>query len=490
MSDASPLGRVMQQLSGPRRFIALGVVAAAVVVLWGVGRWASAPAYVTLFHDLDLKEAGTVGESLGKSDISYRLGGGGTEILVPASDLARARVALAREGLPTSGRPGLELFDKTSWGMTDFTQRVTYQRALEGELARTIGGIKGVQGAQVHLMMPTPNPVKRLESPASASVVLALKPGATLSPETIQGITYIVSNSVEQLSSDNVAVMDDGGHVLSIPAGSLAGAGMSIRQLEIERSVEQYLGDKVESMLATVVGMGRARAQVSAQLSFDQVERTNEDYNPDGAVLQTEQRSETGAGSAAESSGSQTIVSNAYQNSRKMERVVGSVGNVTKLTVAVLVDRDAVNALAGAGGTDAQLARLESMVRNAIGVDSTRGDRVSLMVVHFEPNPVAAAAAAGGGAAKGGGDVVLVVERVSRPLIGIIAIVALVIVALRALRSTGEPAARAAPPGPAEWNPVTAGPERGTINGRLRSELEDRSGDATAQVMRAWLSEN
>src|SRR5262249_5905701 len=159
---------------------------------------------------------------------------------------------------------------------------------------------------------------------------------------------------------------------------------------------EQYLSEKVETLLATVVGQGRARAQVSAQVSFDQVEKTNENYDPDGAVLQTEQRSETGAGrSAAEASGASggpAVGSHAHQDSRKMERVVGSVGNVTKLTVAVLVDRDAVTSLAGAGGTDAQLTRLESMVRNAIGVDSARGDRVSLMAVHFEPNPAAAAA--------------------------------------------------------------------------------------------------
>ncbi len=206
-------------------------------------------------------------------------------------------------------------------------------------------------------------------------------------------------------------------------------------------------------------------------------------------MLQTEQRSETGGGAAESSGTAQTIVSNAYQNSHKTERIVGSGGNVTKLTVAVLVDRDAINALAGAGGTDAQLARLESMVRNAVGVDSARGDRVSMMAVHFEPNP-AAAAGAGTPPVKGGGDVVLVVERVSRPIMGIVAIVALVILALRALRSGGEgPRTASAAPEP-EPDLRMNGPERSGIRSRLRPDVESNPGEATTSVVRAWLSEN
>src|SRR5262249_44142393 len=178
------------------------MAAAAIVTVWVVAHQMTAPTYMTLFRDLDLKEAGQIGDQLRKSNIDYRLTAGGSEVQVPIAQIATARVALAREGLPASGRPGLELFDKASWAMTDFTQRVTYQRALEGELARTIGGLAGIQQAQVHLVLPASSNLRRLERPASASVVVTLKNGASLSSEAVQGIVYIVANSVEQLPAE------------------------------------------------------------------------------------------------------------------------------------------------------------------------------------------------------------------------------------------------------------------------------------------------
>src|SRR5690349_1954818 len=164
--------------------------------------------------------------------------------------------------------------------MTDFTQRVTYQRALEGELARTLSGLRGVDRAQVHLVLPAQSNLRRLDRPASASIVVTLKPNAQLSSDAVQGIAYIVSNSVEGLSSDNVAIMDDSGRLLSVPAIA-GGSGMTTRQLEIQRQLEQHLAGKVEDLLATVVGYGRARAEVSAEMSFDQVDRTVESFDPD-----------------------------------------------------------------------------------------------------------------------------------------------------------------------------------------------------------------
>ena len=217
MSEITSLLREAQGPAG-RRLLLFGMAAAAIVAVWVVAHQMTAPTYMTLFRDLDLKESGLIGDQLRKSNIEYRLTGGGTEVQVPVSQIATARVALAREGLPSSGRPGLELFDKASWGMTDFTQRVTYQRALEGELARTIGGLQGIQGAQVHLVLPASSNLRRLERPASASVMITLKGGAALPAQAVQGIVYIVSNSVEQLPAENVAVMDASGRVLSVPA--------------------------------------------------------------------------------------------------------------------------------------------------------------------------------------------------------------------------------------------------------------------------------
>ena len=425
-----------------KRLLQLGAGAVVVAGVWLLAHWASAPTYVSLYHDLDLAESGAIAENLGKTDIPYRLSAGGSEVLVPASDVARARVTLAKAGLPANGRPGLELFDKPDWGMTDFTERVTYQRALEGELARTIGGLKGVDRAQVHLVLPSGSGLHGQDRPAGAAVVVSLKAGVALSPETVRGITYVVSNSVEELSSDNVAVMDDAGHVLSVPSANETGEGLTTRQLEVERSVESHLEDKIESMLATVVGPGRVRAQVSAQMSFDQVDRTTESFDPDGQVLQNEQRSEAQGGAVAENGGSQTVLNNSYQNSHKIEKYVGSVGTVTKLSVAVLVDQKALQS-ATPGGGRMDVSQLEGMVRNAIGADSTRGDRVSVATVSFESGAIAAGAN-GGASSAPKSDPVRVVEQVSRPVVSLLAIVVLAILAMRALGSA--PASPAAPP--------------------------------------------
>ncbi len=488
MSDALPPLSRLRQARGSTRLLLFAGVAVVVVGIWLVARWASAPTYVTLYRDLELNEAGAVADKLGKSDIQYRLGAGGSEILVPVADLARARVALAKEGLPTSGRPGLELFDKPSWGMTDFTQRVTYQRALEGELARTIGGLQGVQRAQVHLVLPAPSPIRRQERPAGASVVLALKPGTTLSSDAIQGITYIVSNSVEGLSSDNVAVMDDAGHVLSVPAAAGSETGLTTRQLEIQRALEAHLSDKLETLLATVVGAGRSRAEVAAEMSFDQVDRTVETYDPDGQVVETEQRSETDGGTGG--TGTQTVVHNDYQNSKKVEKNVQAVGKVTKLTVAVLVDSKALPPPGGAG-RGADLDRIEAMVRNAIGVDSTRGDRVSVMTVPFE-NPNVAGSPGAAGAPQPKGDPIQVVERLSRPLVGVIAIAVLALLAFQLMKALGGARREATTePGVEPFAEPTT-PTRPELVARHRlgsSELLERP-DAAAQVLRHWLAES
>ncbi len=482
------------RLPGNRRVLLIGVLVVVLAALAAVGRWASTPTYVTLYRDLDLKESGLIAEQLGKTNVPYKLVTGGTEVQVPVAEVARARVALAKDGLPASGRPGLELFDKPSWGMTDFTQRVTYQRALEGELSRTLGQIAGVERAEVHLVMPAPSAVRRNDRPAGASVVLTLRGGASLGPESVQGMAYIVSNSVESLSPDNVAIMDATGRVLSAPASAGTGSGLTGRQLEVQRGIEQRTVDKIEEMVATVVGVGRVRAQVTAEMSFDQVDQTVETFNPDGQVLQTEQRSE----GSAEGGGQQTVVSNQYQNSRRMERSQSNAGKLTRITVAVLVDEKSLRA-----ERTRQLADLDAMVRNAVGIDSTRGDRLSVLAVPFEPVAVEQAQAN----AKPKVDVVATAERFSRPAVGIVAIVAMILVALQLVRALG-PSKSARGGGGAPGGAPTAGtlpagadaeveppalptPDEARVlklKERLRHESQHRP-ETTAQVMRAWLAE-
>jgi len=479
MNDASnPLAFLMRP--GNRRWAAIALVAVCAAGIWAVSRWASEPTYAPLVRGLELKDVASVTDGLVKSGIRYRLDGGGTDVLVPIADVARARVALAKQGLPASGRPGLELFDKPSWGMTDFTQRVTFQRALEGELARTIASLRGIERAEVHLVLSTPSAVRKLEHGAGASVVLTLKQGASIAPETVQGITYIVSNSVEQMSPDNVAVMDDAGRVLTVPSTDGSGAGLTTRQLEVQRSVEHQLAAKVEDLLATTLGLGRARAQVAAQLSFDQVDRTVDTFDPDGQVLETEQRSETPADGGGNG---QTVVSNAYQNSRRIEKITGAVGTVSKLSVSVLVDQ---KALAAAGSRALTIEKIQSMVANAIGVDSTRGDRLSVESVPFEP----IAKSDDKPAKPPALDIGVVAERVSRPLVGLVAIGVIVLLALRVLKGgriepLPEPVTGAtAPLELSNGQPA----ELAALRQRLQSGSWERP-ELAAQVLRNWLTE-
>ena len=472
------------QTSGGRKMVIAVVAVAVVLGVWAVSRWAATPTFVTLYHDLDLKESGAISAQLGKSGIQFRLEGGGAEVMVPAADLARARVALAQQGLPSSGRPGLELFDKPSWGMTDFTQRVTYQRALEGELARTLGGLRGVQRAEVHLVLPTPSNLRRLERPAGASVVVTLKPNATMSPESVQGIAYIVSNSVEGLASENVAIMDDTGRVLSMPSSSGSGAAVATRHLEIQRSVEQHLVSKIEDMLGTVVGFGHARAEVSAELSFDQVDRTVESFNPDGQVLQNEQRSEPSNPAAGGEAG-QTVLNNSYQNSRQLEKIVGSVGSLRRLSIAVLVDEKSVG---GTGAASARIENLEAMVREAVGADSTRGDRVRVLAVPFDVPAITGTAGAGDAASPVKADPIQIAERFSRPAVGIAAIVALVLVGAGAMRAmSAGPKTQDRLPSAAA---LLAGTDAEPLALRSKGDAQSDANEATARVLRAWLADS
>lgn len=487
----------MRGMNGSRRFLILGGLAAVVVVIWAVASWASRPTFVPLYRDLDLEQAASIQDQLTRAKIPVQLGGGGTEVLVPLAELARARVALAKSGTGT-GRPGLELFDKPSWGMTDFTQRVTYQRALEGELARTIGGLQGVRRAQVHLVLPTNSPIRRLERPAAASVVLTLDAGRGLSSEAIQGISYIVSNSVEQLSPENIAIMDDAGRVLSVPSSAGPAAGLTTRQMDIQHSVEEHLADKVSDLLATVLGPGRVRTQVSAQLSFDQVDRTIESFDPDGAVLQNEQRSEDPSGQAS----TPTVFNNTYQNSRRLEKIVSTGGNITRLTVAVLVDERALG-----GQAASRKDSLAAMVRDVVGLDSTRGDRVTVMAVPFEAVAVAGVdSVPGGDSDRPAPSPVGLLEQWSRPLLALVAILVLLLIAWRALRPGAWtppaqlPAAMGSPEGgtlAAEGAPQAGSPELAAHAASIQMPPPGRPfleplprPELGVKVIRSWLAES
>ncbi len=482
----------LQRMPAGRRMTVLAAVLVLVAGVVGVGMWASEPAWVVLYQDVSLSEAGRMIDVLDKAGVPNKLGADGSDVMVARQDHARARVALGKAQLPTSGRPGFELFDNTqAWGMTEFTQRITYQRALEGELSRTISATDGVERAEVHLTIPEPGALRRADRPAKAAVVVKMRPGMTLPPGAVQGIVATISNSVDRLSPANIAVTDDTGRLLS-SAGEEGPTGGASRHMEIQRSVEDYLAAKAERLLTSVSGLGVPRVQVSAQLNFDQVERTIESFDPDAQVIQRESRSEADA--SPDGGGGQTIVNNEYQNSRKLERILTGGAAVTRLTVAVLVDERSLNADSTATTSiPARLSSVEGLVKNAIGFDSTRGDRIAVSAVSFEIVPMDTTRAAAPPS-----DPVGTIERFIRPAIGLVAIVVLLIVAMKAVSAlkpglaamptdTGRSAAYA-PQSDAAIPPLGPPPETVLLKNRVIEESGGKP-EMMAQVVRAWMSE-
>lgn len=488
----------INRLVDPRKLVAVFGLIAVLVPIWFLVHWAGSGTYAPLFQEMEWGEVGSVTDQLESAGIKYRLEKGGTEVDVPATDLARARVLLAQEGHGV-GPAGFELFDTPQWGMTAFTQRVTYRRALEGELARTIGRLRGVEQARVHLALPETNALRKLKRAAEAAVVVSMTSNATLSPDMVRGITYLVSNSVERLSSENVAVLDDSGRLLSIPEEGESVNGLSRRQLERQSAVEQHLSEKAEVILATVLGLGNARVQVSAVLNFEQVDRTVEQYDPDGQVIVSEERSETEAGGGTSSAGPATIFANKYQNSRSVERIVGEVGNIVRLTVAVLLSEKALRGTVGGNGSGlaGRLANLEALVRNAVGFDATRGDQVTVAAIPFEPSPVVDMTALPIVEAPVF-DPLALVERFGRPIFALLGILVTFLLARRALQSMPAmattraalaPAAGALPAPAEEISKVREVPAVQQLRREILGDTENVP-ETTAQVVRAWMAED
>ena len=276
---------LIERLGGWRRILTLAVGVGAIALIVGVSRWATAPTYVPMFTSISLEESAKITDGLTQAGILYRLERGGADVLVAATDLARARVAVAKDGgLPNAGRPGMELFDQPAYAMTDFTQRINYRRALEGELERTIGKMRGVETAQVHLAIQETSTFRSAANPPTASVVLKLRSGADPPADVVRGIAQLVASSVDRLQSEDVTVVDDAGRLLSQPADRTSVAGLTSRQLEVQQEMENHFRQKAEEIVGQVVGRDNARVQVAASMNFDRVERTTQTMDPDKAA--------------------------------------------------------------------------------------------------------------------------------------------------------------------------------------------------------------
>lgn len=406
-------------LTRGQRTALVGVMAASLTVLLVVGVWGQRPDFTTLYANLNPVDAGQVVEQLKAARTPYRVEDSGTRILVPAGVVHETRLALATAGLPQGGGVGFELFDRSSFGATDFVQKLNYQRALQGELARTIGQIREVQQARVHIVLPQPSVFTDRERAATASVVVGLRPGARLSAEQVRGIVHLVSGSVEGLQADHVTVIDSAGRMLSQRADRSLGAGTA-SQLEYQTGIETELMRRVQGMLDEVLGAGKASVRVSAQVEFSHGERTEERVDPN-TVVRSEQRTTENAKNsstrpagivgttanigtppapvAGTTSNSETVKeqeSIQYEVGRVVERRTLVAGDVKRLSVAVLVDPP-YKVTPGPNGTEqkiavprdkAELEKIRATVMRAVGFNAARGDEVEVAELAFDTSTV------------------------------------------------------------------------------------------------------
>jgi flagellar M-ring protein FliF len=444
------LEQLILRVGGRRRAAILGLGVGAVLLIVGVSWWATAPEWVPAASGVPLESVSEMTEKLDDARVSYRLEGDGKDIFVTSGDLARARVALAQGGFPAAGRPGMELFDQPSWGMTDFTQRLNYRRALEGELERTISKmVRGIESVRVHLAVDESPSFRRQERDSEASVVLMLKGGQRPGDDLVQGIQHLVASSVGGLDSEKVMVLDDAGRLLSAPnePGSLA--SLTHRQLAMQREVERHLEEKANDLIAQVVGGQNARVRVTAEINFDRVERTRESVDPDGQVTSSEQTSEIIPG-AQGGAGSRTA-STTYDNSRSLETFASSVGGVKRLTVAVLVNDREVTPGTFEPRAPAELQQIQTLVEGAVGFSAARGDQVSVVGMRFT-NPLGEAAPA-----MNTWEMLHDFHKPILTLIGLLLAFVLALRVIRTLRPEPQPAVTPALPEAAELDALPSG---------------------------------
>lgn len=430
---ASPsIGQRLAALDqGQRLRLALGVVLFVAIAAVGLvmGRQAE---WRVLYSSLADKDGGAVIAQLTTMNVPYKYTEGGGAILVPADRVHDVRLKLASMGLPKGAVGGFEMMEASRFGMTQFQERLTFQRGLEGELTRSIQSVASVANARVHLALPNQNGFFREQQKPSASVLLSLHPGRTLDKSQLAGIIHLVSSSVPEMSTSAVSVLDDTGKLLSNnPDGTANGSGADGEQLQFAQQIEQQYSRRILDILEPIVGKNNVRAQVTAELDFSQTEQTTESHRPnqtpDSSAVRSQQIVESGAGAtpaqpsgvpgattnqppaqpAAPINGQPQTVAAAGQNGGtganaspskresitnyevdKTVRVVkGAVGVVKRVNAAVVVNNQSVTDDKGKTTstplTDAQLEKMTALVREAVGFSKDRGDSVNLVNAAF-----------------------------------------------------------------------------------------------------------
>jgi flagellar M-ring protein FliF len=401
---------------GPARLGAMGAVALGLLALLAfmIMRSGSSDQMVLLYGDLDPRDASQIVEKLNQRHVPYRLGAGGGQILVPANQVPESRMLLAKDGLPSGGSIGYELFDRgDGYLFSAFQQKISETRAMEGELARTILAIHGIRAARVHLVLPHREPFARDQQEAQASVMLTMSGAQRLDKEGVQAILNLVAAAVPGLRTNNIALVDARGDLL-------ARAGQPVTQVSeaasadgIRRATEMRLSRAVEDMLEKTLGAGRVRAEASVRMNFDKIAETKEQFDPDGQVTRSTQtvNSNSKSTEANQAVTAQNNLPNAdagnpgngSQEGRQEETTNFEIGKtvrtmtteqprIDRISLAVMVDG---TMQAGADGklvwqprSAEDLERITSLVKSASGFDEKRGDQVNVVSMRFVTDDV------------------------------------------------------------------------------------------------------
>ena len=411
-----------------------GAFVAVVVLIAGSTYFLSSTEYVPLFAELDPEAANDLVTKLKARKIPYQLDPGGRGIRVPAANADELKIEFASQGLPSSGRIGFEIFDRTAFGATEFLEQVNFRRALEGELGRTITTIAEISGARVHITPAKTSLFGQNEQPATASVLLRLKsPNRPLSGGTVRGITTLVAAAIEGLRADAVVIMDSTGRTLTKPAENEDGALDGV-QLERQQRIERDLKAKVVSLLEPVVGADRVRVDVSARMMSQSREETEERWDPGAAVVRSKQTTQDGTTGGPQAGGvagaranlpptpppagtpnpppqpvagattqlasfggaSRSAETTNYEISRLTRHTIAPKGDVSRLSVAVIVDNEPVVKKDSKGVVTrstrsrqpAEMQKIQGIVAAAVGFDQTRGDQITVENVSFDTTGV------------------------------------------------------------------------------------------------------
>ncbi|WP_211468051.1 flagellar basal-body MS-ring/collar protein FliF [Collimonas silvisoli] len=412
--------------------VGASLAVAAVAAFW---LWSRTPDYRVLYSNLSDRDGGAIIASLQQMNIPYKFAEGGGAVLIAADQVHEARLRLASQGLPKGGSVGFELMDNQKFGVSQFAEQVNYQRALEGELARSIESISAVEAARVHLALPKPSLFVRDQQKPSASVVLTLHHGRSIDDGQVSAIAHLVSSSVPELNPKNVTIVDQSGNLLSTPA--TGNRGLDASQLKYAQEIEQSYIRRIEAILQPIVGASNVRAQVAADIDFSTVEHTDEKYTPNQdptkAAIRSQQSSDANqqgasppggvpgalsnqppsnptapisttppnqpgaansqsnqANTTARSGGSSNVrrdVTTNYEVDKSISHVQQSAGAIKRLSVAVVVNyRGAANAQGKAvqqALPAAELEQVKNLVKQAMGYSADRGDSLNVVNSQF-----------------------------------------------------------------------------------------------------------